>query len=107
MPAFKKDHECGTSYCIAGRLAFLNGYPDEFKLAIDSNGKYEFSYDAYSSSLVEKSGIFWSWLFDASWPNSLDHAKQRASYLIKHGAVPHDFKLLRTEGEFMTYPVPN
>ena len=107
MGAFKTEHECGTSYCIAGRLAFLDGFPSEFNYFFKFTRIPKFSFSQYSWSLIQHNEMIWSWLFDSSWPNSLEHAKQRAAYLIKYGAVPYDFTLLRTEDEFRTYPLPN
>ncbi len=82
----KEEHTCGTSYCISGRLAHLDGYPREY---IDE--KVKFNYGSYSLDLVQYDTTIWRFLFSPSWNNSLEHAKKRAQYIIDHKSAPEDW----------------
>jgi hypothetical protein len=82
-------NECSTSYCIAGRLAYLDNYPEEY-----SDGLF-FDYISYSSDLIEVHRLdsaLWKFLFSGNWPNSLIHAKERAQYVLDTGDVPEGWK---------------
>lgn len=85
-----QEHTCGTTYCIAGRLAHLDNYPDEYR---DSPHE-DFNYDAYSTDILDDSkGIqgLWTYLFDPGWPDDLESAKDRARYVLENERLPHDF----------------
>lgn len=97
MCMFERDIHCGTSYCIAGRLAYLDNYPKKFY-----DCDYEvFEYLAYSLFKIEHGGCefssgsdspIWTFLFGEEWPSCLEHAKRRAQYLIDNkGQVPEWF----------------
>ena len=86
-----------TSYCIAGRLAYLDGYPKAFY----NNLTNKFDYLSYSLSKlgdpdwktkVGSKNPAWVFLFEEEWPNSLNHAERRAQYLLDNqGQVPDWF----------------
>lgn len=85
-----QEHVCGTTYCIAGRLAHLDEYPEEYRGVWGE----EFNYDLYSASLLDSNreipGL-WSYLFDPCWPDDLESAKDRARYVLENERLPHDF----------------
>lgn len=78
-------HACGTSFCLAGWLAFQDEYPGEYK----TDG-YPFEYLEYSQDLVMDNNHVWGFLFSENWPNDLGHAKDRAHYLLVNGDAPEE-----------------
>ena len=93
-------HECGTSYCIAGRLAHLDGYPKGFA------GHYSgFNYEGYSLHKIgsrfatSEGNEVWSFLFSAWWPDSLLAAKERAQYVMDTGGVPIGWSYKEATGD--------
>lgn len=82
------EHPCGTTYCIAGILAHLDGYPEQYS----ERDRSDFDYHAYiiGSLMDDIPGSrlthyhYNEWLFSSSWPNSLEYAKIRAQYLLDH-----------------------
>lgn len=80
----RKAHECGTTFCLAGRLAALDGFPTKFW------SEDVFSFTHYSSDICGY-GFFsteWDFLFAPWWPDDLDAAKERAAYVLEHGSAP-------------------
>lgn len=97
MSKFKAENECGTAYCIAGRLAALDGYPDgyedEYGYTVDGFDYIVYSYEKIGEEYCdyEEVSANWWFLFDQDWPNSLEDAKRRAQYIIDNGKIPDDF----------------
>ena len=87
MKDFKSTpHECDTSYCIAGRLAYLDGYPEKYKKSDN-----RFYYCNYSGDLLcsEMFSDLWYFIFSSGWEDSLSHAKSRAQYVLDNdGEIP-------------------
>ncbi|GEK54221.1 hypothetical protein [Pseudoalteromonas espejiana] len=80
----QRANECGTTFCIAGRLAHIDGFPQEFWC------EDHFDFTGYSTELCGK-GLMseeWDFLFSMNWPDSLIEAKKRAAYVLKHDASP-------------------
>lgn len=80
----ERAHECGTAFCIAGRLAALDDFPDEYWK--DDH----FDFRGYSTDLCGFNLMSdeWRFLFEAFWPDSLDAAKERAAYVLEHNDCP-------------------
>lgn len=80
----RKAHECGTTFCIAGRLAHLDGFPEEYWC------EDHFDFTGYSTDLCGH-GLMseeWDFLFNMNWPDSLQEAKKRATYVLLHDHSP-------------------
>lgn len=79
-------NECGTSYCLAGKQAQLDGFPGEF---ITLSGEFDFrSYSMYKCgySLNDRK---WNFLYNFNWLDSREHAIKRCQYIIDNeGDVP-------------------
>lgn len=88
-PFLDASPECGTSFCLLGILAYQDNYPRKFRI------HDIFFYEKYLEELIGfKSGSDeWSFLFDASWSNSLEHAKKRAQYVLDNDDYPKNFDL--------------
>ena len=84
MVNFKTEDACGTSFCMLGDLAAQDGYPG------GEGSEIFFDYYRYGEELIGKhsSSLEWEWLFDASWSNNLQAAKERCQYVIDNGKAP-------------------
>lgn len=62
----------------------LDGFPDKFW------SEDTFNFTQYSTEISGRSffSAEWDFLFAAWWPDDLGAAKERAAYVIKHGAAP-------------------
>ncbi|KPW03219.1 hypothetical protein AN390_01294 [Pseudoalteromonas sp. P1-11] len=80
----QRANECGTTFCIAGRLAHIDGFPDEYWC------EDHFNFTGYSTELCGHSLMSeeWDFLFSMNWPDSLQAAKRRAAYVLEHDASP-------------------
>jgi hypothetical protein len=80
----RKAHECGTTFCIAGRLAHIDGFPEAYWCGdhFDFTG---YSTDQCGHGLMSEE---WDFLFSMSWPDSLQAAKERAGYVLEHDDSP-------------------
>lgn len=91
--SLNEEHECGTTYCLAGILAHQDGYPKEYISCISGY----FFYWSYSEDLIGF-GIEeneWRFLFSEFWSNSLEHAKKRAQYVLENDACPNEEEFVR------------
>lgn len=81
----RRAHECGTTFCIAGRLAHIDGFPEAYWR------EDHFDFTSYSSDLCGHyfTSAEWDFLFSMSWPDSLQAAKDRATYVLLHDRPPH------------------
>ena len=78
-----RKHTCGTTFCLAGWLAYKDGYPEEYYI----NGW--FAHTEYSEDLIGNVSIdSWEFLFDFIWPNDKELAIKRAEYVLEHGSHP-------------------
>ena len=97
MKRFEGENDCGTCYCVAGRLAMLDGHPEKYyrQFAFDyveySYNKLEASYDSRTEDDVR----LWYFLFSEQWSDSLKDAKERAQYVIDNGgSIPKHWNYL-------------
>lgn len=91
----EKDHtkakpECGTAFCFAGILAYLDKFPEEF--IKDGVFDYELYYELYSKDLIgvdECNDENWHFLFNSDWNNSFSCLKKRCQYIVDNdGDIP-------------------
>lgn len=89
----KPIHECGTTLCIAGALAHLDGYPDEYN---NPNDNDVFHYTRYSYNLLglpsfcnstSEEDDIWDYFFGSAWPDDKEQAIKRMEYVVKHGHI--------------------
>lgn len=80
----REAHECGTTFCIAGRLAHIDGFPEAYWC------EDHFDFTHYSSDICgyDFFSTEWDFLFAPWWPDDLDAAKERAAYVLEHGSAP-------------------
>ena len=97
---------CGTSYCIAGRLAHLDDYPKEFMEEFEfiTSNEGVFNCARYSTTKIGDTDTpyfadseTWSFLFSELWPDNLIAAKERAQYVIDNGGIPEGWCLDEAE----------
>lgn len=86
MANYIDTHDNVTSYCIAGRLAYLDEYPEEYMVdGVFDNSAYIWGRlfgvvnDNYDINQILEIKL---WLFATKWPDSLEHAKARAQKLL-------------------------
>lgn len=84
-------HECGTSLCIAGALAHLDGYPEEYECPNGTFKHVDYSYNLLGLPLWNFSGNeednIWSYFFGSPWPDDKEQAIKRMKYVIEHGHI--------------------
>ena len=91
-----EEHVCNTSFCIAGRQAFKEGYPEEY-LYVD--GEFIcFNHYRYSLNKVKDCSV-WSFFYDGRWCNDKEYARKRMQFIIDNKAIPHSLG-----GEFLFFP---
>lgn len=73
------NHPCGTTYCLAGKLAADDGYPEAYR---DLISRGFFRHQAYIARHLEIDSTIEDFLFDAEWPDDLDQAKKRAQLVL-------------------------
>lgn len=83
-PFIQEKHERETTYCLAGWLAYLDGYPEEYRGIKFKHRKYSADLIGYSCYTDE-----WGFLFSANWSNSLEEAKKRAQYVLDNNSYPN------------------
>lgn len=87
-PTDKSRHECGTSYCAVGYLAYEDNYPEEFW------GDYKdfenFKHTEYSEELtgVDSQSNEWQFLFAEDWPDEQDSLNLRAQHALEFNKAP-------------------
>ncbi|MDB4461467.1 hypothetical protein N9043_00805 [bacterium] len=73
---------CGTSACIVGHAG---EWFDMTEYDLELGGYISFSERLFMNN---SGSIPWDFLFDARWPNDIEEAIGRLSYVIKHGDMP-------------------
>ncbi|MBL4706031.1 MAG: hypothetical protein JKY54_16010 [Flavobacteriales bacterium] len=84
----KPEPRCGTTFCLVGWLAFLDGYPDYYVELLENGRTRTFQYQNYGLALVDNKKAFFDFLFDEDWPNNWDAVETRAHYVLLHNDVP-------------------
>lgn len=74
------NHLCGTTYCLAGKLAAEDGYPEQFRNLISNNNF--FNHTEYVNEYLEFPCSLDEFIFSGHWPNDLDQAKKRAQLML-------------------------
>lgn len=81
-------HSCGTSFCLAGWLAYKDGYPEEYAYC-----ETWFDHGAYSEDLIGNTESHvqdkWRFLFGTQWSDVKSLAIKRAEYVLEHDNYPH------------------
>lgn len=80
----REAHECGTTFCIAGRLAFIDGFPEAYW------DEDHFDFTGYSADVCGHSIMSdeWDFMFSMNWPDDLNAAKERAAYVLEFDKCP-------------------
>ena len=82
------EHPCGTSYCLVGYQAHLDGYPEKY---FDSDNWFD--YHPYSEDKCGYLSFYvykhWDFIYDGDWPDTRESAIARCQYIIDHdGDIP-------------------
>lgn len=85
------EHACGTTFCLAGWLAFKDNYPSEY-IELYDDGDEVFCHISYSKMLIGecRSTDSWVFLFGSEWSNDKEKAIKRAEYVLEHGIYPSE-----------------
>jgi len=100
----RRAHNCGTSYCAAGWLAYQDEYPEQYREDVAWYPLILFRHAEYSAALIghEQFGLEWTFLFGDFWSDTFESLKKRAHYVLNHNAVPPKnqwYQYMRTQNK--------
>lgn len=74
-------HPCGTAYCLAGKMAADDGYPEKYRIPtnLDFFDHTEYVYDHLGFNVDT-----FDFIFGGLWPDDLDQAKLRAKIMLEN-----------------------